>query len=344
VQTGSVAEAMGLVRRCWGGMLSLGATTFWEVFRPEWVDLMEPCDPPPDGVHGYTSLCHPWSAGVTRWLTDYVLGIRATAPGYSEFVFEPIASGLSKVSGSVATKNGPINAGFNCRAAWLEVPADCFGSVKTNTGFQKFGPGRHEFEFDSREPSPIVTTAPRPAYAAAWGPDTTLEAALACSTAWIAFAATPDGEDLHHLPPGTSLMISDKMPGGPLQRQHYGSNCGQGLSTTTETRRAPAQAFCGALRTNVATVFEQSFIIDLKRDEDKSYSLGILCRDVLGEGVVQTVDILDLETKKLLAPTRFVREFEDGVVLWLRLNRSVRIRFCHCYGRDVTVGGLLFIE
>jgi hypothetical protein len=273
-----------------------------------------------------------------------VLGIRPTAPGYSEFVFDPIASGLSKVSGSVATKKGPIHAGFNCGVAWLEVPADCFGSVKTNTGFRRFGPGRHEFEFEAIEPSPVVTTAPRQAFAAVWEPDTTLETGLARSTAWIAFAATPDGEDLHHLPPGTSLTISEKMPGGSLQRQHYGNNCGQGLSAIGENHQAPAQAFCGALRTNVATVFEQSFTIDLKRDEGRSYSLGIFCRDVLAEGVVQTVDILDLETKKLVAPTRVVREFEDGIVLWLPLNRSVRIRFCHCYGPDVTVGGLLFGE
>jgi hypothetical protein len=246
------------------------------------------------------------------------------------------------MSGTVATVNGAIRAGFEGRSAWLEVPAECHGSVKTNAGVRRFGPGRHEFELEEEEPSPVVT--PARSYAAAWEPDSTLEVGLVRSTAWMAFAATPDGGDLVHLPRGTSITISEKMPGGPLQRQHYGNNCEQGQSAIGENNQAAAQHFCGALRTSVATVFEQSFIIDLKRDEIKSYSLGIFCRDVLAEGVVQTVEILDLETKQLLAPTRIVRKFEDGVVLWLLLNGSVRIRFCHCYGPDVTVSGLLFLE
>ena len=208
VHAGCVAEAMGLVRRCWGGMISLGATTFWEVFRPEWVDLMKPCDPPPDGVHGYTSLCHPWSAGVTRWLSDHVLGVRPTTPGYSEFVFDPLAAGLKKMSGTVATVNGAIRAGFEGRSAWLEVPAECHGSVKTNAGVRRFGPGRHEFELEEEEPSPVVT--PARSFAAAWEPDSTLEVGLVRSTAWMAFAATPDGGDLVHLPHGTSITISEK--------------------------------------------------------------------------------------------------------------------------------------
>ena len=342
VHAGCVAEAMGLVRRCWGGMISLGSTTFWEVFRPEWVDLMKPCDPPPDGVHGYTSLCHPWSAGVTRWLSDHVLGVRPTTPGYSEFVFDPLAAGLKKMSGTVATVNGAIRAGFEGRSAWLEVPAECHGSVKTNAGVRRFGPGRHEFELEEEEPSPVVTSAR--SFAAAWEADSTLEVGLVRSTAWMAFAATPDGGDLVHLPRGTSITISEKMPGGPLQRQHYGGNSDQGPSSIRDKSQSGVHAFCGALRTNVAAVFEQSFTIDLQRAEENPYSLGIFCRDVLAEGIVQTVDILDLKTKKLVAPTKFMREFEGGNVLWLRLNGSVRIRFCHCYGPDVTVGGLLFVE
>ena len=344
VQTGSVAEAMGLVRRCWGGMLSLGATTFWEVFRPEWVDLMEPCDPPPDGVHGYTSLCHPWSAGVTRWLTDYVLGIRATAPGYSQFVFEPIDSGLKKVSGSVATSNGVIRAGFDGCAAWLDVPSGCCASVKTVVGLRQLGPGRHEFEFAAGEAAPAVCGHLTQGFAAAWEADSSLEAGLARSTGWIAFAATAQGGDLIQLPAGTSLEVSDNLPGGRLQRRHYGRSAQHELSAGNRRSGIAAADFCGALRTNVATVFEQSFTIDVKRAHGTPYSLGIFCLDALDEGIQQTVDILDLATMKLVAPTRLVRDFTGGRVLWLRFDRSVRIRLCHCFGPDLSVGGLLFSE
>lgn len=336
------AEAMGLVRRCWGGMIQLGATTFWEVFRPEWLEVMQPSDPPPDGVHGYTSLCHPWSAGVTRWLTDHVLGIRPTAPGYSEFIFDPIASGSKKVSGSVATARGGIRAGFDGREAWLVIPTGCRGSVKTNIGIRQFGPGRHEFEIAARDVDPVATSQQNQGFAAAWEADTSLSAGLTRSSGWIAFAATPEGGDISNLGSETSLTISENMPGGSLHRRHFGGNAEHDTSAMGKSRQITAADFRGALRTNVATVFEQTFTVDIKRPDDLPYSLGIFCQDVLDEGIVQTVDVLDLETKTLVAPTRIVQRFEGGLVLWLRFNRSVRLRICHCPGPDVTLGGLLF--
>jgi hypothetical protein len=338
------AEAMGLVRRCWGGMVALDATTFWEVFRPEWVGIMNPCDPAPDGVHGYTSLCHPWSAGVTRWLTDYVLGIRPTAPGYSQFVFDPIDSGLKKVSGSVATGRGAIHAGFDGFAAWLDVPAECCAMVKTVAGLRRLGPGRHEFEFAAGEPATAASSRRTEGFAATWEADSSLEEGLTRSIGWLAFAAVAQGGDLMHLPSGTSVEVSEKLPGGCLQRCHYGSSAGPELSASDRESGIAAADFCGALRTSVATVFEQSFTIDVKRAAGTPYSLGIFCQDVRGEGIQQTVDVLDLATRKLVAPTRLVRDFTDGRVLWLRFDRSVRIRFCHCLGPDVSVGGLLFRE
>ncbi len=90
------------------------ATTFWEVFDPEWLNVVpQPNEPPPNGVNGYSfacslvgimvcdffllfspyfsysSLCHPWAAGATRWLTDNVLGLRATTPGFATYEFAP---------------------------------------------------------------------------------------------------------------------------------------------------------------------------------------------------------------------------------------------------------------
>ncbi len=65
--------ALALVNRTWGGMLQLGgacshlpfvlfmyakniahaATTFWEVFDPEWLNVVpQPNEPPPNGVNG----------------------------------------------------------------------------------------------------------------------------------------------------------------------------------------------------------------------------------------------------------------------------------------------------
>ena len=33
------SEAMDIIKKYWGGMLSLGATTFWEDFNLEWIEI-----------------------------------------------------------------------------------------------------------------------------------------------------------------------------------------------------------------------------------------------------------------------------------------------------------------
>jgi hypothetical protein len=52
--------ALQAVRRCWGGMLTLGATTFWETFSPEWQRVLQPHDAIPNGATGFTSA---WGGG-----------------------------------------------------------------------------------------------------------------------------------------------------------------------------------------------------------------------------------------------------------------------------------------
>lgn len=61
VAAGCFDAALGLLKRCWGGMLELGATTFWESFRPEWQEFlqsratryqMEPTDSPASATRG----------------------------------------------------------------------------------------------------------------------------------------------------------------------------------------------------------------------------------------------------------------------------------------------------
>jgi hypothetical protein len=79
---GAIDKGVAVAERCWGGMLALGATCFWEVFSPEWALFMRrgPSEVP-WGYNGNTSLCHPWSSGVAQWLTKHVAGLRAEAGG-----------------------------------------------------------------------------------------------------------------------------------------------------------------------------------------------------------------------------------------------------------------------
>lgn len=121
-QAGDVAGALDTIREYWGGMLRLGATTFWEDFDVRWLKNAAPIDrlPKPGeidvhgtyGKHCYQgfrhSLCHGWSSGVTSWLTKYILGIEIMEPGCRKIRIRPNLCGLQWVRGTYPTPGGVL--------------------------------------------------------------------------------------------------------------------------------------------------------------------------------------------------------------------------------------------
>lgn len=90
----------------WGGMLKLGATSFWEEYNPAKI-----------GTEHYSmygrefgkSLCHAWGASPLYLLGKYYLGVKPTAPGYAAYTVEPNLGGLQWMKGIVPTANGEIS-------------------------------------------------------------------------------------------------------------------------------------------------------------------------------------------------------------------------------------------
>ncbi|MBU3664636.1 MAG: hypothetical protein FGM15_01980 [Chthoniobacterales bacterium] len=319
---GCHTSALALLKRCWGEMLALGATTFWESFRPEWRDFLPACEQIPNGMHGFTSLCHPWSAGPTRWLTDHVLGIRPISPGYADFVFDPISDRPRIVSGSVATPHGVIRAGIDDDVAWVEVPAGC----RCHVNGRACPAGRHEGLSLPRSKS-SNTAAPEPRYAGRWEPDGTLADAMSGGAEWIAFSAQAPDADLSKIRSATEVIVPDQRPHGRAWRHHYADVQGP---------------FSGALRTCYPSVVQQTFTVDVRRPKSVAYRLGIYCRDLHREGIRQTVEVLGLDSKTLLAPTRLLENFQDGLVLWIGCTGGVRIRICDFPGINASLNGLFF--
>lgn len=98
---GLTEEALRFVRHEWGGMIHRGATTFWEEYNPLWWHGR--------GYWSYQeSLCHGWSAGVTAWLSNYVLGVRPRSAGFASTVIAPHLGDLQWVRGRVPTPQGDI--------------------------------------------------------------------------------------------------------------------------------------------------------------------------------------------------------------------------------------------
>jgi hypothetical protein len=90
----------------WGGMLNLGATSFWEEYNPtkkgaEHLAMY--------GRPFGKSLCHAWGASPIYLLGKYYLGIKPTSPGYATYLVEPKLGGLQWMQGTVPTPNGAVD-------------------------------------------------------------------------------------------------------------------------------------------------------------------------------------------------------------------------------------------
>jgi hypothetical protein len=114
--------ALDLIKRYWGGMLNLGATTFWEHFEEGWLENAARIDELPKanqvdvhktyGEHCYIglrhSLCHGWAAGPTAWLSKHVLGIKPLSPGCKKIMISPWLGNLDYVRGGFPLPDGEV--------------------------------------------------------------------------------------------------------------------------------------------------------------------------------------------------------------------------------------------
>ena len=116
-------QVLSIIKDFYGGMLSLGATTFWEDFDVEWLtDKPQGLDEMPDenrknihrdyGKFCYKglrhSLCHGWASGVYAFFIRTVLGIVPVDIGYKKIKISPHLIGLKSVEGRVPTPYGDI--------------------------------------------------------------------------------------------------------------------------------------------------------------------------------------------------------------------------------------------
>ncbi len=130
--------ALEIIRKYWGAMLDLGATSFWEDFNLDWVENTARIDEltPPGkrdlhkdfGNYCYKSLrhslCHGWASGPTAWLMDYVLGVKPVAPGGRQLVIEPHLEDLEWVEGAYWTAQGVVKV-KHTRSASGEIRTEC---------------------------------------------------------------------------------------------------------------------------------------------------------------------------------------------------------------------------
>jgi alpha-L-rhamnosidase len=103
----------------WGGMLKLGATSFWEEYNPTKKDTEHLA------MYGRPfgkSLCHAWGASPIYLLGKYYLGVKPTTAGYQTYTIEPNLGGLAWMEGKVPTPLGDI--AISCSKTEIKVKAE----------------------------------------------------------------------------------------------------------------------------------------------------------------------------------------------------------------------------
>lgn len=102
---GRQKDVTQMMKDYWGGMLKLGATSFWEEY-----------DPAKKGAEHYAmygrpfgkSLCHAWGASPVYLLGRYYLGVKPTAPGFATYEVCPNLGELEWMEGRVPAPFGEI--------------------------------------------------------------------------------------------------------------------------------------------------------------------------------------------------------------------------------------------
>ncbi len=131
---GMMTEALNIVRDYWGGMLKLGATTFWEDFDPEWANnagrIDEPVPPGKKDIHGdfgrycykgfRHSLCHGWASGPAPFLSRQVLGIQPLEPGCRRVRISPRLGDLTHAEGTYPTPFGELRVAHHMERGRLQ--------------------------------------------------------------------------------------------------------------------------------------------------------------------------------------------------------------------------------
>lgn len=119
---GEMSPVLEMLKEYYGGMLDMGATTFWEDFDVRWLVNAAPItEPVPEGksdIHGdngaycYSgfrhSLCHGWASGPVPFLCEEVLGVRLLEPGCKKIGLKPRLGYLKWAEGTFPTPYGVL--------------------------------------------------------------------------------------------------------------------------------------------------------------------------------------------------------------------------------------------
>ncbi len=127
-QSGRDQEALDLIKRCWGAMAKQDPNfSDWE-----WIGPKGKPDKPT------TSLAHAWSAGSSFLLSEWVIGVRPTEPGFAHYLVDPHPNGINWAQGAVPSPRGLLEVNWKDAPEKFEISL----SLPAGTGPRVNMPGK----------------------------------------------------------------------------------------------------------------------------------------------------------------------------------------------------------
>ncbi|HZH97210.1 MAG TPA: alpha-L-rhamnosidase C-terminal domain-containing protein, partial [Flavisolibacter sp.] len=334
-------------------------------------------DAPPNGQAGYTSLTHPWSSGVVKWLSEETLGIKPLEPGFKTFEIIPhFGESLTWVKGSTPTPAGTISAHFNistglskftipastlAKQVWIPLGGSTAKSVylnnkliwlagKTVRGndfevrgnygcFNSVKPGNYECKVIY---SKVIKSAP--ARELPWiYPINNLKQDSLTSGNWKTQYGS-DGFILfnymgnnQHLQQLPPYVASFKLKNAANIRLNLPEK-GEKVLVHNESN----YRFFGAIITQDPKPTLQTMTIDLDVKDSRKHRIALYFLDWDSNSRRSAIEIFDLKTLKLVAPIQLVKKYQNGKYLVFDYSGSLRIRVNHLRGQNAALCGIFF--
>jgi hypothetical protein len=357
-------QALQTTLEDWGGQINYGGTTFFECYWPSWNAIIPQNGPVPSNQAGVTSLCHPWSAGCTTWLTRYVAGIEPTGPGFATVDIIPhLGRLLTRVAADQPTPHGIIHWSFdakhghaelvtptlertieairiNGRVAWdgsyHPVPA-ITGAEQRGDGvyFTGVGPGHYTFNIrysgttPAYEPQPLVYPDP----VNVLGQDDKTSGnwgGVYGKDGYVLIGYDGKGKNREQLPPYVQSVTI-----------RPGTNT-QWVSGTSDARALASNERNEGAR-NAASFYNRcTVLVDIRLKQPHPFRLAAYAVDFDRQGRAEAVDIYNQPALTLAAPTQALREYQEGKYVIFDCHDSVRLRFDTISGANAVVSGIFF--
>jgi hypothetical protein len=369
-------QALQTALEDWGGQINYGATTFLECYWPSWNAIIPQNGPVPSNQAGVTSLCHPWSAGCTTWLTRYVAGIEPTGPGFATVDITPhLGRLLTRVAADAPTPHGIIHWSFDAAkgradlvipdgiTARVGIPAldrtiaairvngqmawdgnyhsvlKIAGANQQGNGvyFTGVAPGHYTFEIKSSGQTPAYVTQPL-VY-----PDPVKSLSQDDST-------RGNWSDVY----GKDGYVMFSYDGDGKNREKLPSYvesvtirprsvAGTQWTHDVNDPRALESDSRNEGTRNAATIYNRcTLLVDIRLKQPHPFRLAAYAVDYDSTNRQEAVDIYNLPALTLAAPTQAVRKYHDGKYVIYECRDSVRLRFDTIWGSNAVVSGIFF--